>query len=87
MAHSHYVMDLYFRQEGAKPDAMHREVMRIVAADDAEAVEEATRISGWREPTRYDVRAITNSVRSGDRLVHASVAEPIVDDDLPHDVG
>ena len=76
MAHSHYVMDLYYRQEGAKPDALHREVMRIVAADDAEAIEEAGRISSWRMPARYDVRAIVKSARTGHRLVHASATEP-----------
>ena len=75
MAHSHYVIDFYY-PAGGKPDAMRREVMRIEAASDAEATEEAIRISGWRHPVRFDVRAITNSVRTGDRLVHASVAAP-----------
>ena len=73
MAHSHYVVDLYYATDG-KPDQLRREVLRIESATDAEATEEAIRMSGWRHPVRFDVRAITNSVRTGDRLVHSSVA-------------
>ena len=78
MAHSHYVMDLYFPIDG-KADGFDREVLRITAANDAEAIEEADRIGGWRHPARYDVRAITKSARTGHRVVHSSVAEPAQD--------
>ena len=89
MAHSHYVLDLYYAGVG-DPDLLRREVMRIEARDDAGAVDEGTRISGWRHPVRFDVRAISNSARTGDRLVHtaatavegqqanAAAGEPIV---------
>lgn len=72
MAHSHYVLDLYYPGDGDTTDLLRREVMRIDARDDAQAVEEGTRISGWRHPVRFDVRAITNSARTGDRLVHTA---------------
>ena len=71
MAHSHYVLDLYYAGDG-DTDLLRREVMRIDARDDAEAVREGTRISGWRHPVRFDVRAIANSARKGDRLVHTA---------------
>jgi hypothetical protein len=71
MAHSHYVLDLYYPGDG-NTDLLRREVMRIDAGDDAEAVKEGTRISGWRHPVRFDVRAITNSARKGDRLVYTA---------------
>lgn len=72
MAHSHYVLDLYYAGD-RKTDALRREVMRIEAHDDAQAIEEGTRISGWRHPIRFDVRAISNSARTGNRLVHTTV--------------
>jgi hypothetical protein len=72
MAHSHYVLDLYYAGVG-DPDLLRREVMRIEARDDAGAVEEGIRISGWRHPVRFDVRAISNSARTGNRLVHTTV--------------
>ena len=71
MAQSHYVLDLYYAGDD-DTDVLRREVMRIEARDDAEAVEEGSRISGWRHPVRFDVRAITNSARTGDRLVHTA---------------
>ena len=46
MAHSHYVMDLY--HDDGNPSALRREVLRITASDDAQAISEANRISGWR---------------------------------------
>ena len=55
MAHSHYVMDLYY-DDGARD--LRREVLRITAHDDDEATSEAIRIFGWRRPVRYEVRAI-----------------------------
>lgn len=75
MAHSHYVVDLYYPADG-NTDTLRRDVMRIEAASDTEATEEAIRISSWRHPVRFDLRAITNSVRTGDRLVYASPAAP-----------
>jgi hypothetical protein len=74
MAHSHYVLDLYYAGVG-DIDLLRREVMRIEARDDAAAIEEGIRISGWRHPVRFDVRAITNSARKGDRLVHTAAVE------------
>jgi hypothetical protein len=80
MAHSHYVMDLYFPDGHA--DAMRREVLRITAADDDEAMSEASRINGWRQPARYEVRAITKAARANHRVVFASVvAEPAPEED------
>jgi hypothetical protein len=75
MAHSHYVLDLYF--EGDRDtDPLRREVLRIDAHDDAAAIEEGIRVSGWRHPVRFDVRAIVTSARSGHRLVHSATTEP-----------
>jgi hypothetical protein len=74
MAHSHYVMDLY--HDDGNPNALRREVLRITASDDAEAISEASRINTWRQPVRYDVRAIAKAARANHRLVHAFVAEP-----------
>lgn len=76
MAHSHYVMDLYYAAADGS-DNLQREVMRIEAANDEEALEEAVRINGWRQPARYEVRAMTKSARTGHRVVFASpLAEP-----------
>ena len=80
MSHSHYVMDLYFPEGNA--DALRREVLRITAADDDEAISEASRINGWRQPARYEVRAITKAARANHRVVYASVvAEPAPEED------
>jgi len=65
MAHVHYVLYLYF-PEGSKPDQFRREVLRIEAANDGEAVAEGVRVNGWRRPSFYRVRAIKTSARSGD---------------------
>ncbi len=70
MAHSHYVMDLCY--DDGNPEALRREVLRITAADDDEAIAEASRISSWRHPARYDVRAIAKAARSNHRVVFAS---------------
>lgn len=85
MAHSHYVMDLY--HDDGNPNALRREVLRITASDDTEAVSEANRISGWRQPVRYEVRAIAKAARAIHRLVHTSVAEPATpSDEVPTNV-
>jgi hypothetical protein len=84
MAHSHYVMDLYY--DDGNPDALRREVLRITAADDTEAMSEASRINMWRQPVRYEVRAITKAARANHRVVYASVAEPVLPDELPTEV-
>jgi hypothetical protein len=67
MAH-HYVVDLYY-PEDERPDRFRREVLRIEALDDGEAVAEGLRISGWRHPSHYRVRAIKTSVRSDDVIL------------------
>ena len=80
MAHSHYVMDLYYADGNA--GALRREVLRITAADDDEAISEASRINDWRQPVRYEVRAITKAARANHRVVFASVvAEPVPEED------
>lgn len=81
MAHSHYMMGLYYAEDG-NTDAPRREILRIATTDDTEAVNEASRISGWRQPIRHEVRAITKAARAGDRLVHGSVAELALRDDV-----
>lgn len=75
MAHLHYVIDFYFAANG---DTLRREVLRIAASGDAEAIDEANRINGWRCAVRYDVRAIKKSARAGHRLVHSSDRDAIV---------
>jgi hypothetical protein len=74
MAHSHYVMDSYFSDTGnsTKP---RREVMRIVADSDAEALVEAKRLDSWKQSSFYQVRSINSSVRSGDKVLFTSRAE------------
>lgn len=72
-------MDLY--HDDGDPNALRREVLRITASDDIEAISEANRISGWRQPVRYEVRAIAKAARANHRLVHASVVvEPALDE-------
>lgn len=80
MAHSHYVMDLYF-DDGARD--LRREVLRITAHDDDEATSEATRIFGWRNPVKYEVRAITKGARTGHRVVRSFPASPRAPDGAP----
>jgi hypothetical protein len=77
MAHSHYVVDLYY-DDGA-PD-LRREVLRITAHDDDEATSEAIRIFGWRRPVRYEVRAIAKGGRTGHRVVRSFSASPSAPD-------
>ena len=69
VAHSHYVMDSYFPGVSAKP---RREVMRIVADSDAEALAEAARLDGWKQSSFYEVRSINSSARSGDKVIFSS---------------
>jgi len=64
-------MDLYY-DDGARD--LRREILRITAHDDDEAIGEATRIFGWRKPVKYEVRAITKGARTGHRVVHAFTA-------------
>lgn len=71
MSHSHYVMDLYYAD--GKAGAVRREVLRIAAGSDSDAMNEASRINGWRQPDRYEVRAITKAARANHRLVYASI--------------
>ena len=71
MAHSHYVMDLYYPPIGRSSTPRH-EALRIVADDDEAAVVEAKRIDQWRKPDTFGVRAIRTSARSGDRLIYSS---------------
>ena len=74
MAHSHYVMDSFFSNGSIKP---RREVIRIFANNDAEALIEAKRLAGWKQPNFYDVRSINSSARSGDKIIFTSrVDEP-----------
>jgi hypothetical protein len=85
MAHSHYVMDLY--HDDGNASALRREVLRITAGDDTEAISEASRINSWRQPVRYEVRAIAKAARANHRLVHASIAEPATpSDEVPTNV-
>ncbi|MEO7224292.1 MAG: hypothetical protein ABIY37_17625 [Devosia sp.] len=87
MAHSHYVIDLFYREaEGS--DRFRREVLRIEAADDAEAIAEAVRVDTWRNTDYYAVRAINGSARSADRVVHTSEVKnvPPAEDSAPIEV-
>ena len=64
----HYVVDLYY-PDAKRPDQFRREVLRIDALDDSEAIAEGLRISDWREPSHYRVRAIKTSARSADIIL------------------
>jgi hypothetical protein len=80
MAHSHYVMDTYFPDAAgsAKP---RREVMRIFADNDADALIEAKRLDGWKQSNFYEVRSINSSARSADKVIFSSrVEEPAPSD-------
>lgn len=81
MAHSHYVMDLYFTDD-AHPERPHHEVLRIVANSDAEAVIEGRRINGWRKPRSFQIRSITSTTRSGDNVIFLS-PELVTEEDIP----
>jgi hypothetical protein len=74
----HYVVDLYY-PDTKRPDQFRREVLRIDALDDREAIAEGLRVSDWREPSHYRVRAIKTSARSGDIILvetEPKAAEP-----------
>jgi hypothetical protein len=81
MPHSHYVMDLYFRED-EQSDRYRREVLRIEAGDDEAAVAEGERIDGWRQTGYYTVRAIQTSSRTNDRVIYSSRIEdpPVADE-------
>lgn len=71
MARSHYVMDLFYSApERSKPT--RRDALRIDAPDDESALAEAKRIDSWRKTAFYQIRAIHNSARSGDKLIFSS---------------
>jgi hypothetical protein len=74
MAHVHYVMDLYFPQND-RTDQFRRDVLRIHAESDAEAVAEAHRVNGWRNSSHYRIRSIRTASRSGDVVVFDSLGE------------
>ena len=71
MAHSHYVMDLYFRAD-ERSDRLVRDVLRIEAKDDEEALAEGRRVDGWRMTHHYDIRAIQSPARAAHKLVYSS---------------
>ncbi|MEO8757115.1 MAG: hypothetical protein ABI398_05105 [Devosia sp.] len=73
MAHSHYVMDLYFPDDGG-PEGFRREALRIEAADDDEALAECKRIDSWKRPSFYEVRSIRATTRSSDKIIYSSRA-------------
>lgn len=74
MARSHYVMDLFYpARPGAKPT--RHDALRIDAEDDEAALAEARRIDAWRKTEFYQIRAIHNSVRTGDKLIFSSAVE------------
>ena len=64
-------MDLYFPDDRGS-GKFRREVLRMDAPDDAAAMAEANRIDLWKGTSFYEVRAITKSVRTGDKLIFSS---------------
>lgn len=74
MAHSHYVMDLYYPQ-GGDPDRFRREVLRIDVRDDEEAEAEGRRIDAWRKPAYFVLRSIQTSARNREREIFDSRSE------------
>jgi len=74
MSHSHYVMDLYFPEDNGS-GRLRREVLRIVARSDEEALGECRRVDSWKKCHHYDLRAITGTARSADRVMYSSPAE------------
>lgn len=82
MPHSHYVMDLYYRESEAS-DRFQREVLRIDAADDEAAAAEGKRIDAWRKTGYYIIRAIQTSARSGDRVIYTSRVDDVVAPEAP----
>ena len=79
MAHSHYVLDLYFHND-AHPDRPHHEVLRIAADGDEAAATEGKRISRWRKPESFKVRSIRSASRNGDKLIYESAPDAQDDD-------
>ena len=68
----------YFSEGSATP---RREVMRIVADNDTDALVEAKRLDGWKQSSFYEVRSINSSARSGDKVIFTSrVEEPVPSD-------
>lgn len=80
MAHSHYVLDLFF-QQGSDPDRYRHEVLRIDGNDDDAALAEGRRVDAWRKPDYFVVRAIKTTARNhvrelyDSRSAHATSAE------------
>lgn len=71
MSQSHYVLDLYYYNDD-RPNNLRREVVRIAAKNDEQALAEGLRVAGWKKADRYDIRSIRTAERANDRLVHAS---------------
>jgi hypothetical protein len=65
------VIDLYYADPAAR-DGFRREVLRIDVADDDEAIAEGKRADEWRKSSFYEIRAIRNSVRSGDKMIFST---------------
>jgi hypothetical protein len=76
MAHSHYVMDLYFRAD-ERSDRLRREVLRIEATSDDEAQAEGRRVDGWRKTHHYEIRAIQTPARAAHKLIYSSPVEEV----------
>ena len=75
MARSHYVMDLFY-PTGDASGRLRREVLRIEAENDDVALAEGQRIDSWLKTQFYQIRAIHNSSRAGDKVIYSSqVAE------------
>jgi hypothetical protein len=73
-------MDSYYPDDNAR-DGLRREVMRIVADDDEAAITEAKRLDSWKQSSFYEIRAIKNSARSGDKVIFSTrVEEPAAED-------
>jgi hypothetical protein len=76
MSHLHYVMDLYFPEDN-RSGRLWREVLRIVARSDEEALAECWRVDRWKKSHHYDLRAIRGTARSAHRLIYSSPAEAL----------
>jgi hypothetical protein len=72
-------MDSYFT--AANPDKPRREVMRIVADNDADALAEASRLDSWKRSHFYEVRSIESSARSRDKVIFSSRVEELARSD------
>jgi DNA-binding transcriptional regulator of glucitol operon len=84
MAHSHYVMDLYYPQ-GSDPDRFRREVLRIDAKDDEAAEAEGRRVGAWRKPAYFVMRSIQTSARNREREIFDSRSEQAAVTETPPD--